>query len=77
MTNTKITRDMVSEVQVHEFRSDASDLGFPVGSWPRSIDTDMGNGLPFLLWSVGSRDDVRYAIYRQSNGVIVLRVYND
>jgi hypothetical protein len=69
----KITRDMVSVAELHSFYSDASDLGFAVGSWPKSVSTDMGNGLPFLLWSVSDE----CAIYRQSNGVIVLRVFND
>jgi hypothetical protein len=68
-----ITRDMVSASDVHTFYADASDLGWPPGHWPNSVPTDMGNGQPFLLWS----RIADYALYRQGNGVLVLRVWND
>ena len=71
---TAISADMITETEPHTFAVDASDLGWPAGAaWPRTIETTMGNGLRFQLWSA-SRD---HAIYRQANGCVVLRVFND
>lgn len=106
-----ITAEMASEVEVHSFVADASDLGWPPGACPRTIETTMGNGLRFQLWiatqewitlqhqasavdrvgnpTQGAKDAQAKlaqleaaggrlrAIYRQANGCIVLRVYND
>lgn len=68
-----ITYKMVTETKLHSFSADASDLGWRPGFWPTKVETTIGNGLPFLLWS--ATEDVR--IYRQANGIIVLRVFND
>jgi hypothetical protein len=68
-----ITKSMVTETELHTFVTEASDLGWPPGEWPNKVETDMGNGRPFLLWSA-TQD---YRLYRQSNGIIVLRVLND
>jgi hypothetical protein len=72
---TKITYDMVTEWKIHEFCAFASDFGWKPGEFPAQIETDMGNGLPFLKWSETSESD--RVIYRQSNGCITLTVYND
>ena len=68
-----ITRKMVDAMELHSFVAEASSLGWPPGKWPRTVETTLGNGLPFLLWSINDGE----AIYRQSNGIIVLRVLND
>jgi hypothetical protein len=68
-----ITHKMVTWTRNHEFVVEASSLGWRPGEWPTKADTNMGNGLPFLLWSATEN----YRIYRQANGVLVLRVFND
>lgn len=68
-----ITYAMVTETEPHAFVAEASSLGWAPGEWPNRVETNMGNGLPFLLWSATET----YRLYRQSNGIIVLRVYND
>lgn len=68
-----ITADNVHEYQLHTFSAEASELGWAPGHWPLSIDTDLGNGCPFLL--IGRDEYV--ARYRQSNGCITLDVFND
>ena len=68
-----VTKEQVTEYSVHEFVAEASTLRLPVGQFPNRLETNMGNGLPFLLWSA-TRD---YVIYRQANGCITLRVFND
>jgi hypothetical protein len=70
---TMVTREQVTEYDVHQFSAEASDLQLPVGKYPQQIPTNMGNGLPFILRS--ACDD--YVIYRQANGCITLRVFND
>jgi hypothetical protein len=69
-----ISADMITETGPHTFVVDASDLRWPAGiEWPATIETTMGNGLRFQLWSA-SRD---HATYRQANGIIVVSVFND
>jgi len=70
---TTITRDKVALAGHHELVAEASDLGWRPGQWPKKAYTDMGNGRGFLLWSVTAN----YAIYRQGNGCLTLRVFND
>jgi hypothetical protein len=79
----KITRDQVrgkregygqvEEVELHHFVTDASDIGIPPGPFPMRIETDLGNGQPFLLVR-SEGDSARYA---QSLGCIQLTVFND
>lgn len=70
---TKITSDIVSEISLHEFCVEASELGWKPGEFPALVETNMGNKLPFLTWAVTPD----YVLYRQANGIIVLRVLND
>jgi len=51
----------------------ASDLGWPPGNWPRKVETNLGNGKPFLM--LGMTGDG--ALYRQTNGYTMLQVFND
>jgi len=68
-----ITANDVTEVDAHEFVTEASDLGWPVGKFLRVIKTDIGNGLPFML--VGGTPDKME--YMQANGCTSLTIFND
>jgi hypothetical protein len=52
---------------------EASTLGIAPGATPRLIDTDLGNGRPFVF--IQADDEV--AIYRQDCGSIDLHILND
>ncbi len=52
---------------------DASDFGLPPGVWPTKIETDIGNGLPFMLAGA----DVTAHEYRQVAGCVRLVVVDD
>jgi hypothetical protein len=67
--NTEPTRGSISR-----FTAEASELGLPPGQWPKTLETSLGNGQPFVLFSVhdgGTRH------YEQDKGCITLLVYND
>lgn len=70
----KITTDLVTETRLHHFVGEASTLGWPVGQVPVAIDTDLGNKMPFMLTFV---DEDGTANFRQANGCITLKVFND
>jgi hypothetical protein len=55
--------------------AEASELGFPVGEWPSSIATSIGNKLPFTFDKF--THDGQAAIYKQQFGALVLTVFND
>ena len=63
------------ESDLHVWVSEASELGFPVLSheWPDQLETTLGNREPLVL----TRRTAEYAEYRQSLGVVSLRVFND
>lgn len=70
-----ITRELVAGThqQPHRFYADASDLGWAPGYFPEQVDTDLGNGLPFVKTDQ-DEDRIRYS---QANGCITLVVFND
>lgn len=72
-TSIIITDKNATEVKVHEWAIDASDLRLPPGVVPPSLNTTLGNQQPFLLIYHGSD---RF-LYRQSMGCIGLVVFND
>ena len=73
-----IRRNQVHEYKVHHFMASASDLGMAPGEWPETIQTDIGNGQPFLRVAEDVRDeDLVCMIYRQFLGCIDLRILND
>jgi hypothetical protein len=64
---------MVLETSPFTFSAEASELGWPPGRLPRRLETDMGNGQPFVLDAMSDE----MATYRQQLGCIELRVFND
>lgn len=73
---------MLTEYQPHHFCVEASTLSTIVpafkNSWPGTIQTEMGNGQPFIITSRKVVDDcLEYVNYRQDCGCLVLRVFND
>jgi hypothetical protein len=56
-----------------EFYVDASELRLPPGEFPDTMQTDIGNQLPFSL----SVLDNQKAVYIQIAGCVKLTVFND
>jgi hypothetical protein len=85
MNTLKITTLNAFEHDVHRWTAEASDVGLTAArigaeGWPASIQTDLGNGLPFI--AVGPPDltpsgDLAGVRYRQANGCISLLLIND
>lgn len=77
--DVRVTSDNCTEDKLHEFTTEASDIGLPPCQWPELIPTDIGNKQPFILRRI-DRDgggDVVCAVYQQSCGCAWLYVYND
>lgn len=70
---THIEPKHVAEVFNHEFSAFASDLGWPPGTVPTKVGTDLGNRQPFEL----TLAEPEKFIYRQRHGIINLTVFND
>lgn len=68
-----IIQSDLTEVRPHEFVTEASDLGWPAGHWPKRVDVNVGNGQPFQMYHA----DETGARYRQLGGCCTLRVFND
>lgn len=67
-----------AEAGPHHYVADASELGFPPGQWPAQLDTDLGNGRPFVRSEVEHyRGSVARVVYLQANGCVTLTVFND
>ena len=69
---------IVGENATHRFTVFASDLALKPGVWPAMIETDLGNGMPFLKVNPVHDDFSRFVAYRylQSNGCISLEIIN-
>lgn len=63
----------VAEVFIHEFSTFAAELGWPPGTIPTKLGTDLGNRQPFELAKV----EPEMFVYRQRHGIINLTVFND
>ncbi len=74
MTTLIVDSSNASEYEVMRFATEASTLRIPVGSWPKSLATKLGNGQPFQLIHANGGEA---ATYRQSLGCIELTVFND
>jgi hypothetical protein len=71
----KITRKNAQELETHRWYIDASELGIaPGAAYPAQIDTDLGNGRPFIFVKF---DGNQTAIYEQEFGALHLKVWND
>ena len=79
MTNeqntTEVSYEQCHEYETHSFVTEASTLQLPVGAFPSSLHTAMGNGQPF--WLCGVSQDGMKATYTQEFGCIRLAVFND
>ena len=53
--------------------AEASELRLAPGEWPRRLETNLGNGLDFILQDLGEDG----GFYRQEAGIYTLTVYND
>jgi hypothetical protein len=66
------------ESRLHHFVAEASSLELAPGDWPRTIETNRGNGQPFVMIGVARQDGELVAVeYRQACGCITLTVFND
>ena len=65
-TNMLITRDNTVEWETHRYTADASDLRLPVGCFPQSLKTTLGNKRNFYLTRIevfGDYDEVVWVDY--------------
>jgi hypothetical protein len=69
-----IKQGTLTEYELHRYAAEASELRLAPGAWPTKIETDMGNGQPFIAESRLADGGVRY---RQSMGCIFLSIFND
>lgn len=72
-----ISKEDVTKDPVRDFHyvTEASDLELPVGQFPRVIQTNLGNGQPFVRQDDGQ---VEMGVqYRQVLGCISLTIFND
>lgn len=74
----KITHEMVQNKQVVEseqfkFTAEASSLGLKPGKVPATIQTEIGNKMPFMLTKVTEME----FRYRQALGCVSLTIFND
>ena len=68
----------VLEIEPHRFVAEAREIGLHVGEWPETLPTKIGNGMPFLRRSKKVQGcDLLWVTYKQSNGCLTLRVFND
>jgi hypothetical protein len=72
MTPEPITTDQVTETSIHHFRTNASDLGWPPGFWPKVVPTTLGNQQPL----VRDRITPHSMTYFQTAGCIQVEVFN-
>lgn len=77
ITLKMLEQDIVTPTRVNVFCAEASDLRLQ--GWPERLETELGNGLPFLRTKVErDRDnDITQVTYHQANGCIELVVFND
>lgn len=73
MGATNVTNDNAHEFEVHQFITEASQLGLVPGEWPTFLSTDLGNGRPFVKQYWTGEGTV---LYRQEFGCITLKVLN-
>ena len=67
-------RSLFTEYEVHCFNADAAELGIKAGQlWPRTIETNLGNGRPLIA----VRLDATQAVYVQAVGCVRVTIYND
>lgn len=85
MEPLKITALNAFEHDVHRWTAEASEIGLTaermsVEGWPASIQTDLGNGLPFVVEGepdITPSGDLAGVRYRQQYGCISLLLIND
>lgn len=74
----QVNLPLVTETGPHDFVTEASTLGLKPGEWPKRLNTDLGNRLPFILKSVSApAGELLYVTYVQAMGCIELKVFND
>lgn len=69
-----ITEQHISQVSVHTFVAEASELRLRPGQWPSRLATTMGNGQDFMFQRI---DPDSAAHYQQGMGCLKLIVIND
>lgn len=73
-----VTSVDVFELEAHRFCAEASTLGLPPGSFPKVIETTLGNGQPLVRESAEHSGGELVAVnYWQTFGCVCLRVLND
>jgi hypothetical protein len=73
MAIDRICRAELEWVDALVFSTDASELGWAPGYFPKSVETDLGNHRNLILIDL----DENRARYAQDAGCIEVKVYND
>lgn len=70
-----ISKKRLEETSIHTFSAEASELGFPVGKIPQTLEVEekIGNGMFFYL----IKATAEMFTYWQEGGCIRIEVYND
>lgn len=75
MASLFLDRDQLREYKQHRFHIDASEIGLAPGTpFPQQIETNAGNGAPFILREFSAEAG---ALYWQQHGCITLLIFND
>jgi hypothetical protein len=70
----KATAQNCTKHSEQHYITEASMLGLRPGEWPREVETDLGNGLPAILY--GTTNDGTH-IYVQPGTFLRITVLND
>lgn len=73
MSAVTVDAKVAHEQECHKWYTEASTLQFPVGQWPKLIETTLGNQMPFTLVLLNEER----GIYHQQLGCLTLVVFND
>lgn len=65
------------EIETHKFTVDASDLQLAPGEWPTQIECVGGNNMPLIRFARNNGEEILYVKYKQANGIIELKIFND
>lgn len=75
---TDLTKNDVHQSTQHTYSAESSELGWPIGEWPRVVTLE-GVHLTLAKLDKDRDGDVRFAVYssRLPAGITTLTVFND
>lgn len=75
----RVAREQAAEIGSHRWLAEASEVGLKPGEFPGQIETDIGNGQPFIRkrYQCNADGDVLVVEYWQAFGICQLHLIND